>query len=43
MFLGLDYGAVDVALRRSGLELTARNWSDFQLIELAAAAALNEV
>lgn len=42
VFVGLDYSAVDVALRRAALELSPKNWSDLQIIELAAAAALNE-
>ncbi|WP_323780162.1 DUF1799 domain-containing protein [Thalassovita sp.] len=42
VFLGLDYSGVDVSLRRVGLELSPKSWSDLQIIELAAAAALNE-
>jgi len=40
--LGLDYPAVDVGLRRAGIELSPRSWNDLQIIELAAVAALNE-
>lgn len=35
-FMGLDYAACDVSVRRAGLDLTPDQWSDFQVIERAA-------
>lgn len=40
-FLGLDYAALDVAMRNAGITLTPDQWSDFRVIERAATAAMN--
>lgn len=40
-WLGLDYAAVDVGLRRTKLELDPSEWADFQVIEAAATAERN--
>lgn len=39
--LGLDYGAVDVCLRRLGLEVTPEEWRGLQVMERAAVGAAN--
>lgn len=39
---GLDYAGCDVALKMAGIKATQELWEQFQVIELAAKAALNE-
>ncbi|WP_303048834.1 DUF1799 domain-containing protein [Phaeobacter sp. HF9A] len=41
-WVGLDYSAVDCALRLEGLELTPADWLGLRIIEDAARSALNE-
>lgn len=40
-FVGLDYTALEVAMRGQKNELSPKGWADLQMIELAAMAALN--
>lgn len=42
IYVGLDYAAADVGLRRAGIETTPDLWSELQGIETGAVAALNE-
>ncbi len=41
-WIGLDYAAVEPALRLEGLDLTPAEWIGFRIIEDAARTALNE-
>ncbi|MEL7683237.1 DUF1799 domain-containing protein [Citromicrobium bathyomarinum] len=42
LYVGLDYTAVDVGLRRAGLTLDTAGWQGLQVMEHAAYRALNE-
>ena len=42
IYLGLDYAAADVGLRRAGIETTSDLWADLRVIETGALAALRE-
>ena len=39
--IGLDYPAVKVGLEMAGIEVTPALWSDLQMIEIGARAAMN--
>lgn len=39
--IGLDYGAARAGLRMAGIKVTPELWSDVQVIEAAATAAMN--
>jgi len=41
-WIGLDYAAVEPALRLSGLDLTPTDWLGLRIVEDAARTALNE-
>jgi hypothetical protein len=38
---GLDYASVDIGLNRAGIALRPDQWADVQIMERAAASALN--
>jgi len=40
-FLGLDYGAARIGFELAGVEIAPDIWSEIQIVEAAACAALN--
>jgi len=39
--IGLDYPAAKVGLEMAGIEVTPALWSDLQMVEIGARAAMN--